>query len=77
MADAPDLTTYAKKDDVLTGDLTGTVATPSIATGAVNADKLGDGAVTDKKIAAASLSTTKLFIPEGDTLVLDGGAAAR
>lgn len=56
--------------------MTGTVAAPSIGTGAVNTDKLADEAVTDKKIAAASLSTTKLFIPEGDTLVLDGGAAA-
>lgn len=76
VADTADLTPYAKKEDVLTGELTGTVAAPSIATGAVNADKLADGAVTDQKIAAASLSTTKLFIPEGDTLVLDGGAAA-
>lgn len=76
VADAADLTPYAKKEDVLTGDLTGTVAAPSIGTGAVNTDKLADGAVTDQKIAAASLSTTKLFIPEGDTLVLDGGAAA-
>jgi hypothetical protein len=85
VADPADLTPYAKKADALTGDLTGTVAAPSIATGAVTTDKLADaavttiklenGAVTDAKIATNSLSTSKLFIPTGDTLILDGGSA--
>ena len=39
-------------------------------------DAIAAGAVTDAKIAANSLSTTKLFVPSGDTLILNGGAAS-
>lgn len=85
VADPADLNPYAKKADALTGDLTGTVAAPSIAESAVTSEKIADAAVTsaklenaaitDAKIAENSLSTSKLFIPAGDTLILDGGGA--
>lgn len=45
------------------GDLTGQYPSPTIAA----------GVVTDEKIAANSLSTSKLFVPSGDTLILNGG----
>lgn len=60
VADAADLTPYAKKADALTGDLTGTVAKPSIATGAVITDKLADGAVSTDKLADGAVNTAKL-----------------
>ena len=47
------------------GDLTGTYPNPTI----------GNGKITDAKIADASLSTSKLFVPSGDTLILNGGGA--
>lgn len=47
------------------GDLTGTYPNPAIA----------DGKITDAKIADHALSASKLFVPEGDTLVMDGGDA--
>lgn len=62
VADAADLTPYAKKEDVLTGDLTGTVAAPSIAAGVVNTDKLTDGAVNTAKLANEAVNTAKLAI---------------
>lgn len=47
------------------GDLTGTYPNPTI----------GAGKITDNKIAANALSTSKLFVPSGDQLILNGGAA--
>ena len=55
----------AKADKPVGGDLTGALPNPTIK----------DGAITDTKIAAASLSSSKLFVPDGDVLILDGGSA--
>lgn len=54
---------------------TGKVTTAKIADKGVTGDKLADKAVTDINIADNSLSTSKLFIPEGDTLIINGGIA--
>lgn len=48
------------------GDLIGTYPNPTI----------GNGKITDVKIAASSLSTSKLFVPSGDQLILNGGSAS-
>lgn len=45
--------------------MTGTYPNPTI----------GNGKITDAKIAANALSTSKLFVPSGDTLILNGGVA--
>lgn len=36
---------------------------------------IANGKITDVKIAANALSTSKLFVPSGDTLILNGGGA--
>ena len=36
---------------------------------------IANGAITDAKLAANSLNVQKLFIAEGDSLILDGGNA--
>lgn len=48
----------------------------AIATGGVTTDMIANGAITDAKLAANSLNVQKLFIAEGDSLILDGGNAA-
>lgn len=65
------------------GDLVGAYPSPTIGEGKVTtvkiADKgvtnakLADKAITDAKVADNSLSTSKLFVPEGDTLIINGG----
>lgn len=47
------------------GDLTGDYPNPTIA----------NGKITDAKIASNALSTSKLFVPSGDQLILNGGSA--
>lgn len=47
----------------------------AIATGGVATDMIANGAITDAKLAANSLNVQKLFIAEGDSLILDGGNA--
>ena len=48
----------------------------AIAANGVTTDKIADGAVTDAKIAANSLNVQKLYLAEGDSLILDGGDAS-
>ena len=48
----------------------------AIAANGVTTDKIADGAVTDAKIAANSLNVQKLFVAEGDALILNGGDAS-
>ena len=45
----------------------------AIATGGVTTDMIADGAVTDAKLSTVNVQ--KLFVAEGDALVLDGGNA--
>lgn len=47
----------------------------AIATGGVTTDMIANEAITDAKLAANSLNVQKLFIAEGDSLILDGGNA--
>lgn len=51
----------------------GKVTTVKIADKGVTGAKIADKAITDTKIADNSLSTSKLFVPEGDTLIINGG----
>ena len=46
----------------------------AIAANGVTTDKIADGAVTDAKIAAVDVQ--KLYVTEGDALILDGGNAS-
>lgn len=48
----------------------------AIAANGVTTDKIADGAITDAKIAANSLNVQKLFVAEGDALILNGGDAS-
>lgn len=55
------------------GDLVGAYPNPTIGEGKVTTAKIADNAITDDKLAENSLSTSKLFVPEGDTLIINGG----
>lgn len=57
------------------GDLVGAYPSPTIGEGKVTSAKIANKAITDAKVADNSLSTSKLFIPEGDTLIINGGIA--
>lgn len=57
------------------GDLVGAYPSPTIGEGKVTSAKIANKAITDAKVADNSLSTSKLFIPEGDTLIFNGGIA--
>ena len=48
----------------------------AIAANGVTTDKIADGAITDAKLAAKSLNVQKLFVAEGDALILNGGDAS-
>lgn len=48
----------------------------AIAANGVTTDKIADGAITDAKIAANSLNVQKLYLAEGDALILNGGDAS-
>lgn len=48
----------------------------AIAANGVTTDKIADGAITDAKLAAKSLNVQKLYVAEGDALILDGGNAS-
>lgn len=56
------------------GDLSGSYPNPTIGDGKVTTAKIADGAVTNDKIAEG-ISTSKLSVLDGDTLILDGGSA--
>lgn len=55
------------------GDLTGTYPNPTIGAGKVTETKIADNAVTNAKIKA--LDVQKLYVAEGDTLIINGGVA--
>lgn len=48
----------------------------AIAANGVTTDKIADGAITDAKIAADALNVQKLYLAEGDSLILNGGDAS-
>lgn len=60
VAQLPDATTSAKGIVQLAGDLAGTAAAPSVASGAITAGKIADGAVTEAKIADGAVTTNKI-----------------
>jgi hypothetical protein len=55
-----DATTTLKGKVQLSGDLTGTAASPAVAAGAITTAKLADAAVTTAKITDANVTTAKL-----------------
>lgn len=55
------------------GDLTGTYPNPTIGAGKVTETKIADNAVTNAKIKAVDVQ--KLYVSEGDTLIINGGVA--
>ena len=55
------------------GDLTGIYPNPTIGAGKVTETKIADNAVTNAKIKA--LDVQKLYVAEGDTLIINGGVA--
>jgi hypothetical protein len=65
----PDATTSSKGVVQLAGDLTGTAAAPTIATGAVTSAKIADGTITDVDVAAANKDGTTA-VPSMRTLGL-------
>ncbi len=67
----PDASASAKGLVQLTGDLSGTAASPAIAAGAVTTTKITDGAVTDAKIATVSGSKVT-----GTVAIANGGTGA-
>lgn len=55
------------------GDLTGTYPNPTIGAGKVTETKIANNAVTNAKIK--SVDVQKLYVAEGDTLIINGGVA--
>lgn len=62
-AATPDADATTKGKIQLAGDLSGTAASPQIATGAVSTSEIADGAVTSAKLAAGVLSVAEPLSP--------------